>query len=89
MRIVTFTSPDAPERERWIAYFYRQLFSKGAQTGEERLPMSFAAPTKALAHAGAEAWWAAEQSKRANAAKAQAERDAARKRPTAQREIAE
>lgn len=82
MRIIAYTSPDAPERERWLAYIF--LPAKG---GEVRLPTWFSGTTKAHAQAKALAWWTADQADRAAKAEKKAERDAARKRPAAQKEI--
>jgi len=53
---VAFTSPDAPESERWIGFLY---------SGTTRLPVAFPAPTKAIAVRSAEAFWTAEIAKEA------------------------
>ena len=83
MRIVSFHAPDAPERERYIAYWYRPIVRKGEQIGEERLLVGFSARTKELAIASADAWLLAEQTKIAEAKKAKAEREAKRKKARA------
>lgn len=83
MRIVAFHAPDAPERERYVAYWYRPIVKKGEQIGEDRLLMGFPARTKELAIASANAWLLAEQAKLAEAAKAKAEREANRKKARA------
>ena len=81
MRIATFSSTDAPESERWHAYWYRPTRNKaGVITGEERLPLVIVGRTKDVVIARAEAWWAKEQAKIADEAQAAAERAARRKR---------
>ncbi|WP_448952182.1 hypothetical protein [Labrys neptuniae] len=81
MRVVIYQAADAPARERCQAViFVSARTMKGEQT-EVRLQLTITAPTKELAQARAEAWWAAEQKKRADAAEAKAARDAKRRRP--------
>lgn len=52
---IAFSSDDAPEHERWVAFPY-EMRKKGAA----RLPIVFPARTREAALAACEAWLAAE-----------------------------
>ncbi|KAB0269024.1 hypothetical protein [Microvirga brassicacearum] len=60
VRLVTFSSVDAPESERWIGFFY-QHDVKGP--GEKRLPLVVAGVDEVTVTERAWTWWADEQTR--------------------------